>query len=47
MLEQAYNISGVIALNTQNNDHMMGFGGFIHLLDTLTGPEVWDYRPQG
>ncbi len=41
MLEQAHNISEVIAMNTQSNGHMMGFGGFIRFLDTLTESKVW------
>lgn len=41
MLEQAQNISEVISMNTQNNGHMMGFGGFIRFLDTLTESKVW------
>ncbi len=41
MLEQANNISEVIAVNTQSNGHTMGFGGFIRFLDTLTESKVW------
>lgn len=41
MLEQAQNISEVIAGNTQSNGHMMGFGGFMRFLDTLTESKVW------
>lgn len=41
MLEQAYNISEVISENTQSNGHMMGFGGFVRFLNTLTESKVW------
>jgi len=41
MLEQAHNISEVIADNTQSNGRMMGFGGFMRFLDTLTESKVW------
>lgn len=41
MLEQARNISEVIAENTQSNGHMKGFRGFIRFVDTLTDSKVW------
>ncbi len=41
MLEQAHNISEVISENSQSNGHMMGFGGFIRFLNTLTESKVW------